>query len=80
VCGSVTTPDAGELNVPEWAARLESLTDEQREILRLRIVGGLSAEETAAALGLTAPLVRILQHLALNQLRRELGLEEGTGR
>jgi RNA polymerase sigma-70 factor (ECF subfamily) len=68
--------DAGPAERPlaQWIARpLEALTTEQREILRLRVVVGLSAEQTAAALGTTAELVRVTQHSALNQLRRELG-------
>lgn len=60
--------------LPAWVARtLDALTDDQREILRLRVVVGLTAEETAAALGSTAELVRAMQHRALNRLRRELG-------
>jgi len=54
---------------------LEALTGDQREVLRLRVVVGLSAKETAAVLGTTADLIRILQHRALNQLRRILELE-----
>jgi DNA-directed RNA polymerase specialized sigma24 family protein len=69
---SGSSPERGSVVVPEWAARLTSLTDDQREILRLRVVVGLSAEETATVLGLATPLVRILQHQALNQLRRDL--------
>jgi RNA polymerase sigma-70 factor (ECF subfamily) len=57
----------------EIAAPLAALTDGQREILWLRVVLGLSAEETAAAVGGTPELVRVTQHRALNRLRRELG-------
>lgn len=69
--------DAGQAErpLPKWIARpLGALTAKQREILRLRVVVGLSAEETAAVLGSTAELVRVKQHSALNQLRRELGI------
>ncbi|MGN6608180.1 MAG: sigma-70 family RNA polymerase sigma factor [Jatrophihabitans sp.] len=51
------------------AALLASLRHPQGEILRLRIVAGLSTEETAAVLGLTPGAVRVAQHRALNVLR-----------
>ncbi|KFU75952.1 RNA polymerase sigma factor SigD [Amycolatopsis lurida NRRL 2430] len=49
-----------------FVARLPKL---QREVLTLRIVVGLSATETAAALGLTPGNVRVKQHRALVKLR-----------
>jgi RNA polymerase sigma-70 factor (ECF subfamily) len=48
---------------------LEYLTPEQRELLLLRVAAGLSAEDTAAALGMTAGAVRVAQHRALARLR-----------
>jgi RNA polymerase sigma-70 factor (ECF subfamily) len=48
---------------------LATLPDQQAEILRLRIAAGLSAEETAAVLGMTAGAVRVAQHRALARLR-----------
>lgn len=51
---------------------LDHLPDVQREILRLRVVAGLSAEETAAALGMTTGAVRVAQHRALAKLRQRL--------
>lgn len=47
-------------------ARLPKL---QREVLALRVVVGLTATETAAALGLTPGNVRVKQHRALVKLR-----------
>lgn len=44
----------------------------QVEILTLRIAVGLTAEETAEALGSTPGAVRVAQHRALQRLRREL--------
>ena len=46
------------------------LTDRQREVLVLRVVVGLSAEETAAAVGSTPGAVRVTQHRALARLRQ----------
>jgi RNA polymerase sigma-70 factor (ECF subfamily) len=49
---------------------LSGLPSQQREILTLRVAVGLSAEETAVALGMTAGAVRVAQHRALAKLRR----------
>jgi RNA polymerase sigma-70 factor (ECF subfamily) len=58
------------------AARLkklmEQLPEKQREILTLRIVVGLSAEETAEAVGSTPGAVRVAQHRALSRLKSEI--------
>ncbi|GGM02901.1 RNA polymerase sigma factor ShbA [Nakamurella endophytica] len=50
-------------------ALLARLPRAQQEILRLRVTVGLSAEETADALGMTAGAVRVAQHRALAKLR-----------
>ncbi|MFL6142781.1 MAG: RNA polymerase sigma factor ShbA [Labedaea sp.] len=49
---------------------LRTLTPRQRDILVMRIVLGLSAQETADLVGTTADAVRVAQHRALNRLRR----------
>ncbi|WP_319430930.1 sigma-70 family RNA polymerase sigma factor [Mycobacterium sp. RTGN5] len=51
---------------------LEILPEKQREILMLRIVVGLSAEETAEAVGSTPGAVRVAQHRALAKLKTEI--------
>ena len=60
----------------ESAARmnklLEVLPERQREILILRVVVGMSAEETAEAVGSTAGAVRVAQHRALARLKAEI--------
>jgi RNA polymerase sigma-70 factor (ECF subfamily) len=58
----------------DWSSGLlDTLPPRQREILVLRIIMGLSAEETAAAVGLSsAGAVRVAQHRALTTLRRGL--------
>jgi RNA polymerase sigma-70 factor, ECF subfamily len=53
------------------AAMLDTLPAPQAEILRLRIAAGLSADETAAVLGMTPGAVRVAQHRALARLRAE---------
>lgn len=50
-------------------ALLELLPAAQRELLLLRVVAGLSAEETGAALDMTPGAVRVAQHRALARLR-----------
>lgn len=50
-------------------AHLNSLPERQRDVLMLRVLGELSADEVAAALGTTAGNVRVLQHRALTALR-----------
>ena len=63
----------------EFAGRmtklLDTLPEKQREILRLRVVVGLSAEETAEAVGSTPGAVRVAQHRALGRLRSVLASE-----
>ena len=57
---------------------LAILPEKQREILVLRVVVGMSAEETAEAVGSTAGAVRVAQHRALARLKGEL-TETGLG-
>lgn len=55
---------------------LEVLPGKQRDIVLLRLVVGLSVEETAAAVGSTPGAVRAVQHRALTELRRALSVGE----
>ncbi|MCA1696091.1 MAG: helix-turn-helix domain-containing protein [Actinobacteria bacterium] len=55
---------------------LEELPDRQREILMLRIVTGLSVQETAVLMDTTPDEVRVTQHRALGRLRQNL-IREG---
>ena len=65
----------GELT-GQMAQLLRVLPEKQREILLLRVVVGLSAEETADAVGSTPGAVRVAQHRALSRLRKTLAAEE----
>ncbi|QTR06401.1 RNA polymerase sigma factor ShbA [Saccharothrix algeriensis] len=58
----------GEL-IGQVARLLQRLPERQREILVLRVAVGLSAEETAAAVGSTPGAVRVAQHRALARMR-----------
>jgi RNA polymerase sigma-70 factor (ECF subfamily) len=51
---------------------LHQLSDDQRDVLLLRVVADLSLEQTAAALGKRVGAVKALQHRALATLRRVL--------
>jgi RNA polymerase sigma-70 factor (ECF subfamily) len=54
---------------------LDRLPDHQRELVLLRVVAGLSAEETGNVLGMSAGAVRVAQHRALARLRA-MAIEE----
>ena len=54
------------------------LSDDDRELLELRVVGSLSAEEAAAVLGRRPGAVRMAQSRALTRLRRHLSDVEGV--
>lgn len=57
----------------EMRELLAQLPAKQREILVLRVVVGLSAEETALAVGSTPGAVRVAQHRAVAKLRDVMG-------
>jgi RNA polymerase sigma-70 factor (ECF subfamily) len=67
--GDATVADAA------LAQLLHGLRPLHAEILLLRVVGGLSAEETGALLGKSAGMVRVTQHRALRQLAQRLGTD-----
>ena len=54
------------------AVLLQTLPEKQREILILRVVVGMSAEETAETVGSTPGAVRVAQHRALAKLKAVL--------
>jgi RNA polymerase sigma-70 factor (ECF subfamily) len=56
---------------------LHRLPDRQREIIVLRVAVGLTAEETANAVGSTPGAVRVAQHRALARLREMLASIDG---
>jgi RNA polymerase sigma-70 factor (ECF subfamily) len=56
-------------------ALLARLPDRQHKLLVLRVLSGMSAEETGAALGMSAGAVRVAQHRALARLR-DIATEE----
>jgi RNA polymerase sigma-70 factor (ECF subfamily) len=59
---------------------LRLLPDRQREILVLRVVVGLTADQTADAVDATPGAVRVAQHRALTRLRKEIEQSSVTQR
>jgi RNA polymerase sigma-70 factor, ECF subfamily len=55
-------------------AAMRQLSTDQREVLLLRMAGGLTAPEVAEILGKTTGAVKALQHRGLASLARVLGL------
>ena len=53
---------------PQLVAALAQLTEEQREVVELRLVAGLSVADVAALTGRRAGAVRALQHRAVARL------------
>ncbi|WP_378574923.1 sigma-70 family RNA polymerase sigma factor [Nocardiopsis mangrovi] len=50
-------------------ALLNELPEQQRRLLLMRVIAGLSADETGHVLGMSAGAVRVAQHRALARLR-----------
>lgn len=57
---------------------LHGLSPHQAHILLLRVVGGLSADETARLLHQTAATIRLTEHEALQQIAQRLRREQTT--
>ncbi len=63
--------DALDAMSPEQVAgTLRGLTDDQREVLMLRIVGDFSVADTARIVGKSEGAVKVTQHRAIETLRR----------
>lgn len=55
---------------------MSTLSERHQEVLMLRFVGGLDAETTAGAIGVTRPHLAVIQHRAISALRRAVQIEE----
>ncbi|HEX6313063.1 MAG TPA: RNA polymerase sigma factor [Acidimicrobiia bacterium] len=72
-----TEADAlGRIDSARLRRHLEALTPDQRDVLLLRVVGDLSLEQVAAALGKRVGAVTQLQRRGLAALRRELAQQD----
>lgn len=67
--GSAEDEAIGGLTSAELAAHLARLTDEQRDVVMLRVVGDFSVRDTAAILGKSEGAIKVLQHRAIAALR-----------
>jgi RNA polymerase sigma-70 factor (ECF subfamily) len=61
-----------QLTEERIAATLECLVPDQRDVLLLRIMGGITVEEVAAILGKTIGAVKALQRRALQTIKRNV--------
>lgn len=60
----------------DWVlGQLESLTDRQRTVLTLRLIGGLTLPEIARAMATSVPAVKQLQRRGIRRLARHLEAE-----
>lgn len=53
-------------------AMLDALPDKQRDVVALRLIAGLSVEQTAHVLGRRSGTVRVAMHRALQRLEQEI--------
>ncbi|MEV7604000.1 sigma-70 family RNA polymerase sigma factor [Paenarthrobacter sp. NPDC089322] len=74
--GSAESEAMGLLAPREVMKLLDCLSDEQREVLALRIVAGLTVEQVAGIMGKTAGAVKQLQRRALITLREHSVVKE----
>jgi RNA polymerase sigma-70 factor, ECF subfamily len=61
-------------------AAIDRLPDHYSDVLRMRIVHGITSQEAGRHLGMTANAVRQLQYRALAALRREVAISIGEER
>jgi RNA polymerase sigma-70 factor (ECF subfamily) len=61
------------------AIAMQQLTDEQKEVIRLRFFGGLSSREVSGMLNKSDGAVREMQRAALEKLRGLLGESKPRG-
>ncbi len=73
--GDVEAEAMDQLATSEVEKVLDSLTEEQRDVLALRVIGNLTLEETAHVLGKTLGSVKALQRRGLATLRSAIGTE-----
>jgi RNA polymerase sigma-70 factor, ECF subfamily len=76
--GDTEVEAMANLATEEALARLAVLSPQQREVILLRVFGGLSVREVAAIMNRRPGAVRALQHRALRRLARETSKEAVT--
>ena len=76
--GNVEDEALARLDTTAALDRIAALPHDQAQVVLLRVLGGLSAEEVAVILGKRAGAVRALQFRALRQLARTVSREAVT--
>jgi RNA polymerase sigma-70 factor (ECF subfamily) len=71
--GDVEDEAMARLDSARLEAVLAPLTKDQRDVILLRVVAGLSVSEAAGVMGKSEGAVRVLQHRAVAALRRTAG-------
>lgn len=74
--GNVEEEAVDQLVTRELLDTFDSLTTAQRDVLALRMIAGLTLEQTAEVMGKRTGAIKALQHRALAALQREI---EATG-
>lgn len=64
------------LRVKGVKALLRALTDDQQDVILMRFVDDLSYQEIAHAMGKSEGAVRLIQHRAIQELRKRVGIGE----
>lgn len=70
--GDVEDDALERIGLDEAVERLRALPPDQADIVLLRVLGGLSAEQVARIVGKRPGTVRVLQHRALRALARSM--------
>jgi RNA polymerase sigma-70 factor (ECF subfamily) len=65
---------ATKLDREEIAQLMEHLTEEQRQVIRLRFMADLSIQEVAQRIGRSEGAVKALQHRGIQSLARMLNV------
>lgn len=76
--GNVESEALDQLVTEELKATFEKLTGSQRDVLALRMIAGLTLEQTAQVLGKREGAIKALQRRALVALQRIIDLENVT--
>lgn len=73
--GDVENEALDNLALAEVVDLLEPLTDDQRDVIALRMIADLSLEETAEVMGKRVGAIKALQRRAVGNLKKVLGTE-----
>ncbi len=66
--------------IGEVLAAVAKLPEAQRRVITFRYLGGLSVEETAAVMGIPKGTVKSKAHYAIDEIRKQLGLDADAGK